>query len=413
VVVRVVYNSSTSNYGIDDLNSSIGKISSPTGDSYGIMHNKFIVIDANSDNANDPVVWTGSTNLTSGQMNTDPNDVIIIQDKSLALAYTMEFNEMFGSAGSTPNGTQSKFGPDKEDNTPHIFSINGKTVESYFSPSDNTNQKIIDAINSGDVEFNAATMLVTREDIAKAIRARKEAGVDAQMVLDEVDSYTQDQILVTALGEDFRVMGESGLMHHKYVIVDHSTTDSDPIVLTGCHNWSSSAKDRNDENTLIVHDQDIANQYYQEFVERFSKGEIIATQPVCLADSAQITPDQTTVDIPVLQNDTYDGQINVEITQDTDWGIVTLNTDNTITYRPKVGFDKGVDSVKYAVCADGYPSLCDEATVWVDVNLTGETSVKHLQSDGIIVYPSVSNGKFMVQQDQITVARMIVLDPAI
>ena len=36
-------------------------------------------------------------------------------------------------------------------------------------------------------------------------------------------------------------------------------------VVTGSHNWSSTAENTNDENTVIVHDNRVANLYYQEF----------------------------------------------------------------------------------------------------------------------------------------------------
>ena len=45
----------------------------------------------------------------------------------------------------------------------------------------------------------------------------------------------------------------------------------DPIVLTGSHNWSSSAENSNDENILIVHNADIANLYYQEYSARYNE----------------------------------------------------------------------------------------------------------------------------------------------
>jgi hypothetical protein len=57
----------------------------------------------------------------------------------------------------------------------------------------------------------------------------------------------------------------SGIMHHKFMVVDNSNPASDPQVLVGSHNWSSSAENKNDENILIVHDANIANQYYQAF----------------------------------------------------------------------------------------------------------------------------------------------------
>ena len=57
----------------------------------------------------------------------------------------------------------------------------------------------------------------------------------------------------------------SGDCHHKYCIIDHSDLASDPMVITGSHNWSSSAENVNDENTVIVHDARVANLYHQEF----------------------------------------------------------------------------------------------------------------------------------------------------
>ena len=54
-------------------------------------------------------------------------------------------------------------------------------------------------------------------------------------------------------------------LHHKYAIVDHASPANDPVVITGSHNWSSSAENVNDENTVIVHDARVANLYHQEF----------------------------------------------------------------------------------------------------------------------------------------------------
>jgi phosphatidylserine/phosphatidylglycerophosphate/cardiolipin synthase-like enzyme len=61
-----------------------------------------------------------------------------------------------------------------------------------------------------------------------------------------------------------------GQLHHKYVIIDADSPDDDPVVLTGSHNWSSSAENSNDENTLIIHNDEIANQFYQEYSQRYN-----------------------------------------------------------------------------------------------------------------------------------------------
>jgi len=266
VRVRVVYDSNTDNSGVDELVTGIGRIASPESHypDYGIMHNKFVIIDALSGDADDPIVWTGSTNFTDGQINTDPNNVIIVQDQSLAKTYTLEFEEMYGSSDDQPDTAVSKFGPDKTDNTPHEFVIGGRRVECYFSPSDGTNSRILASIDSADAELYAAVMIITRSEIGYAIRDRASAGAVAKVLVNDdsdPNMSTVKNTLENALGINFRKTGESGIMHHKYLIVDNSDTSSDPLVLTGCHNWSSSAEYRNDENTLIVHDATIANIY--------------------------------------------------------------------------------------------------------------------------------------------------------
>jgi phosphatidylserine/phosphatidylglycerophosphate/cardiolipin synthase-like enzyme len=60
------------------------------------------------------------------------------------------------------------------------------------------------------------------------------------------------------------------MYHNKFLIVDASNSCSDPMVLTGSHNWSFSADTKNDENTLIIHDDTAANIYYQSFHQNFS-----------------------------------------------------------------------------------------------------------------------------------------------
>ncbi len=142
LTVRVIGDGTTANLGIDELLGSNVNLLIGPADHPGIMHNKFILFDVESSEPNDPLVWTGSTNLTDGQVNLDANNVIIIQDQSLARTYKIEFEEMWGSHTATPNAAAAKFGAQKTNNTPHKFNINGKMVECYFSPSDGINAKI-------------------------------------------------------------------------------------------------------------------------------------------------------------------------------------------------------------------------------------------------------------------------------
>jgi len=268
VQVRIIYDGSATNI-ISLLNSAIPVVPSPTTSAYTIMHNKFVIFDANSLNPNLPLVWTGSTNWTVAQIDgPDKNNAIVIQDQSLALAYQIEFNEMWGSNSITPNPTLSKFGQYKTDNTPHNFIIGGKNVESYFSPSDAVTAKIIASINSANSDINIAVMDITRSDITSTLVNKYNSGMININVV--VDSQNPSGNQITAIRSGILpnhaiVYSGSGIMHHKFMVVDNFDSSSDPQVLLGSHNWSTSAETKNDENTLIVHDANITNQYFQAF----------------------------------------------------------------------------------------------------------------------------------------------------
>ena len=275
VTVRVIFDGSANNSGIQNLLPAIKKIGSPTSSEYGIMHNKFIVFDANDIDPNKPLVWTGGTNMTKGQVNTDPNTVIIVQDKSLALAYTIEFNEMFGSTTAIPDLNAAKFGKFKSDNTPHQFIIGGKDVSCYFSPTDGTNTKIIETIGSADDNIRIATMLITRVDIAYALQdAVNNNSVDLQVLVNHESDCNALvwSTLKTLIGDSLQDDRTTpGIMHHKFMIVDEGTNSS-PTLLIGSHNWSNAANNKNDENTLLFYDnQNLANIYYQAFKYRFDQ----------------------------------------------------------------------------------------------------------------------------------------------
>lgn len=274
VNVRIVADASTANLGLQTLDPSIPKMMSSTGSAFGIMHNKFVVIDANSSDPNVPKVLTGSTNWTQGQINTDPNSMIIIQDQALARAYRLEFNEMFGSSGNLPSLVNKKFGPEKTVNTPEKFLINGKLVRLYFSPSDQTESKIIESINSAQSDIEVATMLITRSTLASPIANKASTGIFVGVIVNDTSDAASKfpyTILAGTLtpGQRLFVHNQPNIMHHKYMIVDQNNPGSDPQMVVGSHNWSSSANTRNDENTLIIHSAEITNIYFQEWVMRY------------------------------------------------------------------------------------------------------------------------------------------------
>ena len=393
------------NAGWDELDPGIGRIISPVENydlGIGIMHNKFVVFDALSPDPMDPIVWTGSTNFTEGQINEDPNNVIIIQDQSLAKAYRIEFEEMFGSTGLQPDSLKARFGGTKTNNTPHEFIIGGSRVESYFSPSDGTNAKIEETIKTADYGLYVNTMIITRDFLASAIADRAEAGVNAKVI---VNSETESNIgnvvtILQSLGINFKDYTGTGILHNKVMIVDPFHPDADPLVLTGSHNWSSSADLRNDENSLIIHNADIANIYYQEFVERFRDAKVIGLLPETNNDF--VTMDQgDTLTYDVFANDEIPGAVTLVITTPPNHGTASGNNSGIVTYIPDPAFAEDLDTLKYEVCSVANPAFCDSAKMVIYVMRAIGTF--EIQKTRFSIYPNPSDDFiWLVSQGNIT-----------
>ena len=264
VQVRYIAEGQNANLGLSAIDDSMPIHFRTDGMGSG-MHNKFIVGDR--DDAQNAFVLTGSTNFTTSNLNTDPNNVIILGDQSLARAYTLEFEEMWGSTGMEPDPENAKFGASKSINTPRRFLIGGSPVELYFSPTDGTTSAILDAIESTDYDLNFAVLSFTRNDLGAAVvDAGSSLFVNPVGAMENInDTGSEYETLLDAGIEIYSHQGISGQLHHKYAIVDHSQALSDPTVVTGSHNWSTTAETTNDENTLVIHDERVANLYYQEF----------------------------------------------------------------------------------------------------------------------------------------------------
>ncbi len=307
VNVRYIADDDVTNIMLSSLNTNIPVVirdPSPAG----IMHNKFIIIDANS--TNNSWILGGSTNWTNpSNLINDYNNMIFIQDQAIAKAYTLEFDEMWGGV----------FGTHKTDNTPHKFIVNGKLVELYFSPSDQTTAHILETIENVNHALEFGLLSFTRDDIGQAVIDKDiEFGVVVRGIIEsETTPGSEYSNLVNANVDVRSHQGVSHSFHHKYLIADANFPNSDPIVLTGSHNWSSNAENNSDENTLIIHDATIANIYLQEFEKRW--GELGTPNLVddLIDIKLKIFPNPTkglvtvATDLPIIQINLYavDGKL--------------------------------------------------------------------------------------------------------
>lgn len=269
VKIRVVYHNRTIQDNIQTLIDNGIKISK-RADNNGLMHNKFVVFDQRDSDPSNDWVWTGSQNLTDIELNW-MNNALEICDPQLASAYTTEFEEMWGSNTDTPNPATAKFGGSKSNNTNHTFTIGNRPVKLYFSPSDGTNSQIINTINSANKSIYYSVFAFTKDDIKSAMYNRKQVGVsDIRGIIDQATGQGSEYDNMRAFSECLTPLAGMTTLHNKYMIVDAATPSSNPTTLTGSHNWSAGAESDNDENTLIISDLKIANQYMQEFKKQYN-----------------------------------------------------------------------------------------------------------------------------------------------
>lgn len=257
VLVRYIADDETSNTALQ------GQLTFPlllrSGD--GIMHNKFVIADAHEPEG--AWLWTGSTNLSTNQLSTDPNHAYVIHDQALALNYLREFNEMWGQ--------NARYGDFKTNNTSHLFQVGDALIESYFSPSDETNCHLIEAIQSADHQILIGLLLLTRNDLVDEIIQLHQEGIDVRVILEDEESSLSALAQLRQAGVRVVTHDPSPIFHHKYAIIDEGYPESDPLVITGSHNWTWSADNINDENTLIIHDQRVTNIFRQEFEARWGE----------------------------------------------------------------------------------------------------------------------------------------------
>ncbi len=272
VVVRVISDDMGNNAIFDNLDAAIPLLK---GNTEGIMHDKFIIIDR--DDVENSWLMTGSMNHTVANLGWDFNNIICVQDQSLTKAYTLEFNEMWGTDAAQPDENNAKFGNQKTDNTPHKFNLNGIPAELYFSPSDNATAHIISAIDAAQDDLAFAVLVFTENTLGNAVLDAHNRDVNVLGIIDYVEFNGSEYNYLLNNGvnvmdyqnDDGSQWPDGPTLHHKYAIIDYETGSENPLLITGSHNWTASAESIHDENILLIYDAEVANWYYQEFHARF------------------------------------------------------------------------------------------------------------------------------------------------
>ena len=276
VMVRWIHDGNAPNSGLSLLSSSVAVLGSPTtGMQTGyIMHNKFVVIDCNSSNPADAFISTSSFDWSSEMASSDYNNMVTIQDQTLAKAYDSQFNQMWGGSGPAPVPANEKFSLSKTASPVNSFTVNGTPIQVYFSPTDGASNQLINVVNSANYELYFGIYEFTTTNVASAMQNKYTSGISGFGIEDQfaktASPYTTlsaSSVLGTAR---LKVYSGSYIYHNKMICADPNHPGSDPQVGCGSYNWTSTASVVSDENFMVIHDVYVANQYYQSLCADFS-----------------------------------------------------------------------------------------------------------------------------------------------
>lgn len=248
-----------------------------TDNGRAFMHHKFAVFDGE-------MVLTGSWNFAPRETFQYNNNVAFIRSRALAAAFTEEFETMF---------VQRRFGAAKPKRPPPAPVTlagsapeggGGITVQALFAPAMDVPGPVIARIRAARESIAFLAFAFTHDGIGMAMVERARAGVRVRGVVESLQSDRPEGELgrlrsagLTAEqgagqpaptcqnGPGVLTDGNTGLMHHKVIIIDGRT------VIFGSFNFTRNAAEDNDENLLIVDSPAIAAHFLDEFCRVYNR----------------------------------------------------------------------------------------------------------------------------------------------
>ena len=142
-----------------------------------------------------------------------------------------------------------------------------ETVEVYFSPQGNCQNEIIQELEEARKTVDLTMYTFTSHELCNELIKLKQKGVNIRVYCDKsMKTAKYSQVNDLSNNEiEVRFDNHSGLMHNKFAVIDDKT------VITGSYNWTKGAENKNDENIIIIHNQDVARIYSNKFNELWSQ----------------------------------------------------------------------------------------------------------------------------------------------
>jgi len=210
------------------------------------MHDKFTIIDGKR-------VLTGSMNYSSNALNLSDEELLLIDNASVAQLFETEFSEL--KAGTTSTQTASTSPP----------------IEVKFGNEDKLYDVVAKELKAAKTSAYVAMFSINNQTVLNELLAAKQRGVHVVVILDKVqaDAGTEDEQLNQAQIPVFRFenkrgsAGNTGLteLHNKLCVIDGKK------VLMGSYNWTNLASYHNDENMVLLTSERLATRAHQEMAQ--------------------------------------------------------------------------------------------------------------------------------------------------
>ena len=131
----------------------------------------------------------------------------------------------------------------------------------YFSPHGGASLAVSQALDKARSIVLVQAYFFTSVPIADALVRAHKRGVTVKVLFDKsqkTHEYSVVGILAKA-GISTKIDAAHAIAHNKIMIIDEQT------VITGSFNFTKAAEERNAENLLIIHSEQLADQYVQNW----------------------------------------------------------------------------------------------------------------------------------------------------
>ena len=257
-----------------------------------LAHNKFLVL---TDAAGKPQrVWTGSTNWTTTGLCTQLNNALLVHDEQVAAAYLEQWHELRKAASSHPaalataNGKASDIGDTSVHFTraknrvdlaalrdvvrgakdgvlflmfiPGTSGVLGDVRALANERPDLLVRGVVSELPKGRKDEKTGTTTTVSVTLFGSPSAAQAGPRTYDIVQPEGNPHPTAYWAAETTHAQFLGSIGHAIIHSKVLVVDPFGTD--PVVVTGSHNFSASASEKNDENFIIVRgDRALAEAY--------------------------------------------------------------------------------------------------------------------------------------------------------